>query len=491
VCNELDTESEATVTTTPSVFTPVGADPDEVRSYLDEHRTEIRAELAEWVAIPSVAGMPEHESDVRRSAEWLVARCEDIGFPTAEVWESGDSVAVFAEWMVDDDLPTVLVYSHHDVRAAKAEEWTVTSPFQPALRGDRLYGRGASDAKGQILAHLWSIRAHLDACGDDAPPVNLRFIVEGEEELGSPHLRDVLHEHRNSLSADLIVFSDTLQWRAGQPALCTSVRGMIGAELEIRGPLKDIHSGASSGPAPNPAIALASLVAALHDESGRIALPRFYDDVVEITRERRAELSALEYSDDDWMDRTHTETIEGEAGYSVLERLWERPSLEVVSLLAGDPLGMPRAVIPSAATVSLSVRTVEGQRVAAVADQLRSFVEAHVPDGYGYGLSVAEETGQEPYRTPDTWHVDALDRAMRIGYGVSTVGRMGNAGGGPADLLATTIDAPVLFFGTGLPEDYWHDADESVDMRELLAGAASLAQFWLELAAGPSGEERS
>ncbi|RWZ53233.1 M20/M25/M40 family metallo-hydrolase [Labedella phragmitis] len=475
----------------PSAFTPVGADPDEVRCYLEEHRAEFRAELAEWVAIPSVAGMPEHTDDVRRSADWLVARCEQLGFPTAEVWESGDSVGVFAEWIVDPDLPTALVYGHHDVRAAKAEEWTVTSPFQPALRGDRLYGRGSSDAKGQLLAHLWAIRAHLDASGDDTPAVNLRLIVEGEEELGSPHFRELLEEHRDRLSADVIVFSDTLQWRAGEPALCTSVRGMIGAELEIRGPLKDIHSGASSGPAPNPAITLATLIAALQDESGRIAFPGFYDDVIEISPQRRAELAALEYSDDDWLDRTHTETTEGEAGYSVLERLWERPSLEVVSLLAGDPLGMPRAVIPSAATVSLSIRTVEGQRVATVADQLRSFVEEHVPDGYGYGLSVAEETGQEPYRTPETWHVDALDRAMRIGYRVTSVGRMGNAGGGPADLLATLIGAPVLFFGTGLPEDYWHDSDESADLREALAGAATLAQLWLEIAAGPQPDDPS
>jgi acetylornithine deacetylase/succinyl-diaminopimelate desuccinylase-like protein len=282
------------------------------------------------------------------------------------------------------------------------------------------------------------------------------------------------------------MFSDTLQWRAGEPALCTSIRGMLGAELEVRGPLKDIHSGASSGPAPNPAVTIASLVAALHDESGRIALPGFYDDVREITPERSAQLAALEYTDDDWFDRTHTETIEGEEGYTVLEKLWERPSLEIVSLLAGDPLGMPRAVIPSAATLSLSIRTVEGQRIAAVADQLRSFVEKHVPDGYGYSISIAEETGQEPYRTPDTWHVGALDRAMRAGYGVAAVGRMGNAGGGPADLLSTVIDAPVLFFGTGLPEDYWHDSDESIDMREMLAGAATLAQFWVELAAGPT-----
>jgi acetylornithine deacetylase/succinyl-diaminopimelate desuccinylase-like protein len=476
------------MTTMPSVFSRVGPDPDELRSYVEEHRADIRAELAEWVAIPSVAGMPEHESDVHRSAEWLASRCEEIGFPVVETWEQGDSRAVFAEWIVDDDLPTVLIYSHHDVRAAKAEEWTVTSPFQPALRGDRLYGRGASDAKGQALAHLWAVRAYLDASGDDSPPLNLRLIVEGEEELGSPHLRDLLLTHRERLSSDLVVFSDTLQWRAGQPAICTSVRGMIGAELELRGPLKDIHSGASSGPAPNPAIALAGLVSALHDEAGRIAFPGFYDDVSDITPERSRELAALEYSDDDWLDRTHTETIEGEEGFSVLEKLWERPSLEVVSLLAGDPLGMPRAVIPSAATMSLSIRTVDGQRVAAVADQLRAFVEQHIPDGYGYALSIAEETGQEPYRTPRTWHVDALDRAMRAGYSVSTVGRMGNAGGGPAALLATTVDAPVLFFGTGLPEDYWHDSDESVDLREVLAGVATLAQLWIELAAGPPSD---
>ena len=458
-------------------------DPGRLSALVRDERDLFRALLTEWVAVPSVAGTPEHRDDVRRSADWLARRCREAGFPEAQVVATGGSWAVTARWeAADPSAPTVLVYSHHDVRAAKPEEWTVTSPFQPVLRDGRLFGRGASDAKGQVLAHVRSVPLLLAATGASAPPVTLVLLVEGEEEMGSPGLEQALQEHLPDLRPDVVVFSDTLQWKAGEPAMCTSVRGMVSAHLEVGGTERDVHSGATSGAAPNAALALAELLARLHDERGGIALPGFDETVPAIAPERRAELAELSFSEEDWLRRSSTRLIRGEEGYSVLERLWERPSLELVGLIAGDPTGMSRAVLPSAASADLSIRTVPGQPVHDAVETLRAFVRENLDPELRCEISVASETAQEGYRTPWTWRSDALERAMRAGYGVPVIKRMGNAGGGPAELLARRFGVPVLFFGTGLPEDHWHDSDESADLEELLRGTAVLAHLWDELA---------
>ena len=455
-------------------------DDSDVAAFLAAHRAQVLADLGEWVRIPSVASQPERAVEVGRSARWLAGAMRELGLST-EVLHAGPSPVVYGQTEVDPAKPTVLVYSHHDVRHAKPEEWLETDPFEPVERDGRLYGRGASDAKGQVIAHLWGLRAHLEHRGGDGPAVNLKYIVEGEEELGSEHFAALLEREHDRLACDVVVFSDTLQWKDGDPAVVTSMRGMTGAELRITGPARDVHSGAVSGPAPNPVHALVRVLAALHDDQGRIAVPGFEDDVAPITDERRAELRALRFDPDVWVDRTETRSIVGEPGYTVEEMLWARPSVEVLTLLAGDPTGFPRAVVPAEASASISIRTVPHQRVATIADQLRSFVAEQVPDGFEYELTIPEDTGQDPYVTPDGPALDALVRAMEAGHGTSTAGRMGNAGGGPAELLGRVFDAPVLFVGTGLPEDHWHASDESVDVRVLLDGAATIAHLWEEL----------
>src|SRR5690554_1110882 len=191
----------------------------EERRYLAENRDSLVSDLAEWVRIPSVAGVEKHRADVTHSTHWLAAAFRAAGFPTVEVWPSGDTSAVYARWHAAPGAPTVLVYSHHDVRAVKPENWDETDPFTPVVRDGRVYGRGASDAKGQALAHLWAVKAHLAATGRTDPAVNLTFLVEGEEETGSPSLADLIRDHREDLDCELIVFSDTLQWHEDHPAV--------------------------------------------------------------------------------------------------------------------------------------------------------------------------------------------------------------------------------------------------------------------------------
>ncbi|WP_459790867.1 M20/M25/M40 family metallo-hydrolase [Arthrobacter sp. AD-310] len=475
----------------------------DLHAYLQSRRGDIERQLAEWVRVPGVLGDPGHAKDLLRSANWLAAALHESGFPVVDVLPTGESYAVCAEWCGAPDAPTVLVYSHHDVRAVKPENWDQTAPFVPVVREGRLYGRGSSDAKGQVMAHLWGLRAHLQSLVERvetkatevstgsttgwtgstaAPAVNLKFLVEGEEEGGSPHLAQLLEEQAERFRADVVLFSDTLLWREDHPALCMGLRGMLSAELKVYGPERDVHSGAVSGNAPNPVFELSRLLAQLHDEQGRIAIPGFYDDVAPLPGDLRRALAELPYSNEDWLARSESGAITGEEGYTVLERLWLRPAVEVTSIIAGDPIGLQRAAVPAVATANLSFRTVPGQQVEKVAELLGQWVEANIGGAFRYSLTPDIETAQEPYRTPDHPVVAALERAMARGFRADSVGRMGNAGGGPAELLARSLDVPVLFFGTGLVEDHWHDSDESVSLDVLINGAVTLASFWDELA---------
>ncbi|TLM84704.1 M20/M25/M40 family metallo-hydrolase [Pseudarthrobacter sp. NamE5] len=479
-----------------------GAD---LHAHVSSRRAELERQLAEWVRVHGVFGMPEHQQDLLRSANWLAGAFRELGFPVVEVLPTGKSHAGYAEWCTAPGAPTVLVYSHHDVRAAKPENWDQTEPFDPVVREGRLYGRGSSDAKGQILAHLEGLRAHLhkrsiasgpqtpDALSLDAgksptlshstaPAVNLKFLIEGEEEGGSPNLAKLLEEQADRFRADVVVFFDTLLWHQDHPALCVSLRGMLTAKLEVYGPERDVHSGAVSGNAPNPAFELGRLLSLLHDADGRIAVRGFYDDVEPLPEHLRRAFADLPFSEEDWLKRSETGAITGEEGYTVLERLWLRPAVEVTSIIAGDPLGVSRAAVPAVAAADLSFRTVPGQQAEKLADQLQHWVETTIGDAFGHSLVPDLLTAQAPYRTPDHPAVAALERAMAAGFQTEKVGRMGNAGGGPAELLASTLNAPVLFFGTGLVEDHWHDSDESASLDVLMKGAATLACLWDELA---------
>jgi acetylornithine deacetylase/succinyl-diaminopimelate desuccinylase-like protein len=215
----------------------------EVHAFLDASLSQMLVELTEWIQIRSVAGPPDAGMHLEASASWLAQKFRDIGFPIVEVLPTGPSFAVYAEWCPDPNAPTYLVYSHHDVRAARETSWNVTDAFTPIMRGHRLFGRGSSDAKGQVMAHLWGLKAHLGATGKSEPDVNLKFLIEGEEELGSPHLADLLAQNTDRFAADVVIFSDTLQWSAEHPALCTSIRGMISHPRHDQCSSRDPRSG--------------------------------------------------------------------------------------------------------------------------------------------------------------------------------------------------------------------------------------------------------
>ncbi|MET8556646.1 dipeptidase [Streptomyces sp. NPDC004959] len=452
-----------------------------VREHVTAHRAAFLDDLAAWLRIPSVSAQPEHAADVRRSAEWLAGRLRATGFPTVEIWDTPGAPAVFAHWPADEpDAPTVLVYGHHDVQpATRADGWH-SEPFVPEIREGRLYARGAADDKGQVFFHTLGLRAHLAATGRTSPAVHLKFLVEGEEESGSPHFRALVEERADRLTADAVLVSDTGMWNEETPTVCTGMRGLVDGELVLHGPDQDIHSGSFGGAVPNPATVLARIVAALHDEDGRVAVPGFYEGVAPLSARERALFAELPFDEDAWLRTAFSHATAGESGHTTLERIWARPTAEVNGIGGGYQGEGSKTVIPSSAFAKLTFRLVDRQDPAAVEKAVRAFVEARVPAGIRAELTFGGAT--RPCLTP-LGHpaLAAVVAAMETAF-EQPVRLTREGGSGPAADLADVTGAPVLFLGISVPSDGWHAPDEKVELDLLLKGAEAAAHLWAGLA---------
>lgn len=455
----------------------------DVREFVEASAATFSSSLREWLAIPSVSADPARHGDVRRSAEWLAGHLKRAGFPVAEVWETKGLPAVCAHWpAADPAAPRVLVYGHHDVQpAALADGWD-HEPFEPAERGGRIYGRGASDDKGQMLFHALGLRACLAAADAAAPPVSITMLVEGEEESGSPNFAALLRERKDELRPDVIVISDAGMWAADVPSICTGMRGLAEAEITVTGPVRDLHSGLFGGAVPNPVHALAGLLAGLHDADGRVTLPGFYDDVVPLTAQERELIARLPFDEEAWLaDAGDSQTTFGEAGYSTLERVWARPTAEVNGVWGGHTGPGPKTIIPKEAHAKLSFRLVADQEPAAVIASLREYIDSNMPNGLV--VTVQEGHGVRPCRTAiDSPAVAAARRAMERAFGRDVLFTK-SGGSGPEADLAGILGAPLVFVGVALDADRIHAPNEYVDLTRLLRGAETAAYLWEELAA--------
>ncbi|MET9230987.1 M20/M25/M40 family metallo-hydrolase [Lentzea sp. NPDC003310] len=443
------------------------------------------AGLAEWIRIPSIGVDPAHHADVRRSADWLAQALVEDGWPQVEVWGDGPALpAVFACWpAADPDAPTVLVYGHHDVQPVDPVQRWEHPPFEPVISGDELRGRGASDDKGQVLMHLLGVKAHLQAQQTNAPSITLKLFVEGEEESGSPHLRKLLDDHEMQLGCDLVVFTDTALHDRDSPTVNTGQRGVLGAEIVFQGGTDDVHSGRAGGAIPNPATALAKLVAALHDENGRIQLDGFYDDVREPSTKEREDYASLPYDEQDWLRRNGggAQATRGEPGYTTYERLWVRPTAEVNGISGGYTGPGFKTIIPAHATAKISFRLVPDQHPDRVKEQLDAFVAKHTPPGITARVSVRGE-GVPPYAiSPDDPANEAVLEAMELAFDQPV--RFARAGGsGPAAVLRQKLGVPLVYLGATLPDDRVHAPNERVVVPLLLKGAEAAAHLWRMLA---------
>jgi len=399
------------------------------------------------------------------------------------VWDTGGLPAVFAEWpAADPAAPVVLVYGHHDVQPAEPfEEWH-SPPFEPVERDGRLLGRGASDDKGQVLIHSLGVRAALAASGAAAPPVTIKLIVEGEEESGSEHFAALLRRERERLACDVIVISDTTMWAADVPSMCTGMRGLLPVEVTLTGPVRDLHSGSFGGGVPNPLHAMSALLAGLHDERGRVTLPRFYDSVRPLSEVERDLLARLPFDEKQWLaEAGESGAAYGEQGFSTLERIWTRPTAEINGMWGGHTGPGSKTIIPRAAHAKVSFRLVADQDPADVAAAFAEYVTAHTPDGIE--ATVKTEPAVRPCHSPiGSPAVLAGRRAMQRAFGREVLFTR-EGGSGPEADLAEILDAPLVFVAVGLDSDQIHAPNESVDTSRLLRGAEASAYLWHELAA--------
>jgi acetylornithine deacetylase/succinyl-diaminopimelate desuccinylase-like protein len=439
------------------------------------------AELVEHCRIPSISADPAHAADVRRSAEHLAAGALRAGFRTAEVVETSGHPAVLAELIVDPRLPTALIYGHHDVQPVDPlEEWQ-SPPFEPQERAGSLYGRGTVDDKGQVWMHLKAVEAWTQVRG--GPPMNLRLIVEGEEESGSVHFDQLVERLGDRLAADVAVISDTAVFASDVPSLCTGLRGLCHMELTVAGPSQDLHSGYFGGAVANPATALAGIIGRLHDESGRVTVPGFYDDVVEPTAEERAAFARLPFDEADFLhDAGDAPGPAGEAGWSVLERMWVRPTLEVNGIHGGYGGPGSKTIIPARAVAKLSCRLVANQHPDRIGELVAAHLEGLAPSGVTVHVH-REPGGGMPVLTPlDHPAVQAGRRAMRHGFGADPAIIRSGGSIPPVATFQHTLGLPAVMVGVGLPDDQIHAPNERFNLNQYFRGVRTIARLWEEMA---------
>jgi acetylornithine deacetylase/succinyl-diaminopimelate desuccinylase-like protein len=439
-------------------------------------------ELVELLRIPSISALPDHAADVRRNAEHFASSAREAGFSTVEVLETGGHPAVYAERLVDPALPTVLVYGHHDVQPVDPlEEW-ISPPFEPQVRDGRLYARGAVDDKGQVYMHLKAVEAHLRTRGE--LPVNLRLLVEGEEEIGSVHFEELVGTLRDRLAADVAVVSDTGIFARGVPSLTVGLRGLAGVEVEVRGPSLDLHSGMFGGAVQNPVEALARMLASLKDpRTGRVTVPGFYDDVIEPTPAEREGYASLPFDDSAFRATAGGigETV-GEEGWSDLERRWVRPTVEINGIWGGYQGPGAKTIIPAHAGAKISCRLVPAQRPDVVGELVAAALRAATPPGVTSEVTVRE--GGNPVITPaDHPAVRAASRAMAAVFGTDPVIIREGGSIPPVEVFQRVLGTQSVLVGVGLPDDQIHAPNEKFDLDQYAMGIRVLARLWDEIAA--------
>lgn len=451
----------------------------QIEEFLAARADERLETYKELVRIPSISALPEHAPDCRRAAEWIAADLERIGMEHVEVAETGGHPIVYADWLHAEGAPTVLVYCHYDVQPVDPLELWTSPPFEPVVVGDRILGRGVADDKGQLHLHLRATEAILATRG--RLPVNLRFVFEGEEESSSVHLDAWLTAHRDRLAADFAVISDTGFFDGNIPAITIGLRGMMYAQIDVTGTEVDLHSGSYGGTVENPANALARIIAGLKDADGRILVPGFYDDVIELTEDERRRVAELPFDEDAYLARLGLPALHGEAGYSTLERRGARPTLDVNGLWSGFQGEGSKTIIPAHAHAKVSCRLVSAQDPKRIFEAFRAHVLALAPPGVR--VDVRMLGGGRPSLTPiDHPATQAAARALAATFGREPVYIRE---GGSIPVCATfeeVLDLPVVLLGFDPPDQRAHAPNEWMDLGNYETGIRTVVRMWDEVA---------
>ncbi|QNI38156.1 dipeptidase [Edaphobacter albus] len=447
------------------------------------HRDRFVDELKALLRIPSISTLPEHAGDVRHAAESVVAELRRIGMENVRLIETTTAEhpnghpLVYADWLHADSAPTVLCYGHYDVQPAEPlDEWT-TPPFEPTERNGNLYARGAVDDKGQMWMHVKALESLFAANGGKLP-VNVRVLIEGEEEVGGEGIAWFVRAHGDQLRADVALVSDTEMFAPDLPTLCVGLRGMIYTEVEVRGARTDLHSGMYGGAAPNPFVALAQIITKLKDENGRILIPGFYDKISPPTQDELKAWKALPFDEEHYRQtEVGSPELTGEPGYSVLERTWARPTLDVHGMPGGFIGAGAKTVIPAKAIAKISMRLVPNQTPAEAFAQYKASVESIAPRGVEVVVRLIH-SGDPIVVSTDNPYVKSATTAMHEVFGTETVFVRGGGSIPIVGDFVRELKIPTLMMGFGLPDDNLHAPNEKFHLANFHRGIESIIRFF-------------
>jgi len=446
-----------------------------VLDYARANQDRFLAELKEFLRIPSISTQLEHKPDIERAAVWLHDQLLAAGFPQVEVMPTPGHPVVYAQWLAaGPHAPTILVYGHYDVQPPDPLEQWDTPPFEPTVVGDDLFGRGASDDKGQLYAHVKAIEALRQTAG--APPVNVKCILEGEEECGSPSLEPFIRQHTGLLAADVAVISDADILSKDLPSIVYALRGMAYVEVEVSGPDHDLHSGIYGGAVHNPINALCAMIARLQDERGRITIPGFYDQVRELSPGERAELAKIPFEREAWLREAGVETDWGEAAYTITERTTARPTLDVNGMWGGYTQPGAKTVLPSKAYAKISMRLVPDQKPAHILQLIRDYLTEIAPPGIKVEVR-GLHSGESAIVRRDSPAMQAAFRAYAETFGRQPIFVRA---GGSIPVVATfqkVLGIETIMMGFGLPDDRLHSPNEKFHLPNFYKGIETILHF--------------
>jgi acetylornithine deacetylase/succinyl-diaminopimelate desuccinylase-like protein len=451
-----------------------------ILDFIHTNRDRYIDELKGYLAIPSVSALPRHHADVRHCGEWTADELRRVGLENVRLIETPGHPVVYGEWLHAPGAPTMLFYGHYDVQPVDPVELWESPPFEATVRDGEIYARGAADDKGQVFMHLKAIEAHLKKGGK--LPVNIKVIIEGEEEVGSAHLDDFIRDHKADLAADVLVISDSAMFDRGVPSICYSLRGLLYFQIDLRGTSTDLHSGVFGGAVANPANVLAGVLAQMKDRAGHIKIPGFYDEVRPLSDEERDAWKQLPFNEKKYRKDIGAPKLSGETGYTVLERAWARPTFDVNGLNAGFTGDGAKTVIPAVAMAKVSMRLVPDQDPDTIAERFEDYVRKITPKTVE--LKITRMHGGKPWITDyHNPYVQAAARAIEQGFGKPPVFCRE---GGSIPVVSTfqkELGVPAVLFGVGLPDENAHAPNERLDLGNFHNGIVASAILYEELAA--------
>jgi acetylornithine deacetylase/succinyl-diaminopimelate desuccinylase-like protein len=445
--------------------------------YTREHHKDYLAELKEFVAIPSISTSSENAADVQQAAKWVAARLNKLGMNNVQVFQTELHPVVFGEWLGAPGKPTILLYGHYDVQPVDPIDLWKTPPFEATEQGDHLYGRGTSDMKGQNVAVFSAIDAILHT---GSLPVNIKWILEGEEEIGSPSLEKFIASHKELLACDYVLNPDAGMVDVASPAITYALRGLAYFEIRIYGPSGDLHSGSFGGVVHNPALVLADLISKMHDENNRVTLPGFYDKVRALAADERAELARLPMNEKFYLEQSGVSELWGETGYTATERVGGRPTLEVNGLLSGYTAPGQKTVLPSYAMAKISTRLVPDQNPNEVEAQLRRFLEENAPKTVRWELIVMNH-GWPSISDRNNAGVSALAKALETIWGKRPYFKREGGSIPVVAQMQRLLNAESALTGFALPDDNVHAPNERQHLPTFYRGIEALVHFFFNL----------